>query len=411
MDFNKKDRNIQEHILRKVEKIFGRGKRDTWKNRDFEDLSHAIHLATKVLISVATLKRLFGKVKTDENYSPHESTIDALIYYADFKLSAPKKASSIKILYVVLSVLALLTALFFVSIFIIDTDSSIHQPLPLTGKIELIKSEGSCPTTAYFDLDIPLTKDSVFLNFGDLTDDKHVKNEKRISHFYAFPGLFRSKIETRNQFIAQTKTLLVPTEGWQSFAYYFKVTDRERYFPVPMDMAVRDSVFHISPHTISSMGIDTTEIVSVRLDNYKKTNVNGDSFSYNASIKCSSFWPAIRCYSTILTIQGELGKIEFKFVTEGCSSYASYRLNDVRDYGSTNDLIFLVIERANWHNVNIKNHNKRVQLIIGGKEIFARAYKKSIGNIVGTTIEFHGSGFVKEVSLEAHNKCLYDVSF
>ena len=65
---------------------------------------------------------------------------------------------------------------------------------------------------------------------------------------------------------------------------------------------------------IGGLGLDTTKVISTRIDNYKETHFSADQFSYRAELKNDTFWPGIRCYSAIITIQGSEGKIELKLV-------------------------------------------------------------------------------------------------
>ncbi|WP_066631419.1 hypothetical protein [Labilibacter marinus] len=413
MDINKKNKAFQEQILRQTEKKFGRGKRHVWKNRDFEDLSHAIHIKTKVLISVATLKRLFGKVKTPDDYSPQQSTLDALINYTGYDPNTSKnKSSNKKLLVIILGVIVLMFTIAALTLyFVAKPFVNKSEQVTLKGKLSLIKTEGTCPTTAYFNLELPQTRDSIFVNFGDLSPLKTVNGLETISHFYAFPGQFVARLRTKNQALARSNKILVPTNGWQSFAYYFDKDNRERYYPIPMEKGIKDGVFHVEPRTIASIGIDTTQIVSVRVDNYQRTDINGDSFDYFARIKSSLFWPAIRCYSTFITIEGALGKVQFKFMTEGCSTYGSYILSEIKKSGSDSDLSNFIVGRNQWLDVRIKNEDKNVQVLVNDEEVFVGNYNKSIGDIIGTTIEFHGSGFVDKVKLSAGEECIFEGDF
>lgn len=413
MSVNKKNKVFQDQILSQTEKKFGRGKRHVWKNRDFEDLSHAIHLKTKVLISVATLKRLFGKVKTGDDYSPQQNTLDALISYTEFDPSESKnKGDNRRLIWVIVGVIILMFTVAALTLFFV-AQPFVNKSTPdkLKGKLSLIKTEGTCPTTAYFDLDLPQTKEPIFVSFGDVSPNINVNERQIISHFYAYPGQFEAQLQTERQVIARSNKILVPTNGWQSFAYYFDKNNRERYYPIPLDKGINEGVFHVTPRTIASLGIDTTKIVSVRLDNYQKTDIIGDSFDYIARLKSSSFWPAIRCYSIFITIEGAKGKIQFKFVNKGCSTYGSYKLSEISKNGLDSDLSKFVVERNEWLDIEISNKNKKVYVVVNNQEVFVDKYQKSIGNLIGTTIEFHGSGYVDNIKLSKEGVCVFEGNF
>lgn len=53
--------------------------------RDFKLLSNEVDKLLKKEISVSTIKRLWGYICTDDNYSPHTYTLDTLAEYAGYK--------------------------------------------------------------------------------------------------------------------------------------------------------------------------------------------------------------------------------------------------------------------------------------------------------------------------------------
>ncbi len=62
-----------------------RGKSAYWKDNDFQKLSNRIHDSAKISISVPTLKRLFGRIKTHENYNPQIETKNAVAIFLGYE--------------------------------------------------------------------------------------------------------------------------------------------------------------------------------------------------------------------------------------------------------------------------------------------------------------------------------------
>lgn len=394
-----KDRREQfTEILQQTEERFGRGSSDDWRNRDFEDLSFEINLSAKILISSATLKRMFGKVKTAHEYFPQESTINALKIYSDYTepvQSIPQSTNKKQFIYYGIAIAAVILSAYFL---FLNSSDDYKGPLEL----ELIKVEGLGPATAFFKYSIPETKDSLFLNFGDETD-RYTLNDKNetYSHFYAFPGLFNAYIlDEKKNVLSDTVKVFVPTDGWRAHAHYFEKELKERYYPVPIESNSHNSIFHASKHQLANLGLDSTEIVVVRLDNFNKTVFSGDQFIYKSRFKNSSFWPAVRCFSVYFTIQGSMGEIRFKVVGDGCSHYSEYIIGEKKGKGTTQDLKNLVVDINKWNEIKIENKNKHVRVSLDDAIIFEDAYKKSVGNIIGTSIMFHGSGWVDFVHLQ-----------
>jgi len=66
--------------LNLIETKLAWGDSDKWNTQDFEKLSALIEDDTSVLLSVTTLKRIWGKIKYDS--SPNVKTLDALTQFA-----------------------------------------------------------------------------------------------------------------------------------------------------------------------------------------------------------------------------------------------------------------------------------------------------------------------------------------
>lgn len=392
-------KNQLPKILKKTEKRYGRADSKNWKNKDFENLSFEINRETKILISPATLKRLFGKVKTSEDYTPQEITIKALKEYSGFTeeelVRSEKKKRPHFYFYLVA---ATLIPAVLASIFFIGNKKTVNSD---EYSLELLKVEGHGPATAFFTYSAPANKDSIFLDFGDETAWSHIRGTNRTqTHFYGIPGVLNASIRTRQQRLTPRVKVFVPTTGWKALAYYFDEKRINRYYPVPFEGNIENGVFHASRKSLAGIGLDSTKILTVQIDNYTETHINGDSFSLQSRFKNDSFWPGVRCYSVYFTIQGTNGRIIIKFVGEGCSGYGEYILGEKTASGSGVDLSGLAINLNKWSDIEIRNENKTVSVSVAGSLVFKESYQNSIGEILGTTIKFHGSGAVDYVYLK-----------
>ncbi len=75
---NKCLQHLQEKLLWGVSK--------SWTNKEFEKLSEQIFDASRIHISVVTLKRLFGRAKTyKKEYNPQLETKNALAIFLGYK--------------------------------------------------------------------------------------------------------------------------------------------------------------------------------------------------------------------------------------------------------------------------------------------------------------------------------------
>lgn len=396
-------------MKRFVEQKFAKGKSQSWKNRDYEDLSFGIHQETKILISVATLKRFFGKVKTADDYAPQNSTLEALSRYANYQEKQKSIVFSYKLAIIILLSLITIASIIWL---INNTITSDKSELIDKCQLELVHQEGRCPGTAFFEFTTPITKKNIFLNFGDGSKRYLIEKEQKYAHFYEYPGNFNAYIQSGSTVVSDTVGIFVPTNDWQVFAHYFKLDLIHRYYPVLIDKNVSNGIFYASPKSIGSLGIDTSEIVVVRIDNFAKTEYTGDSFKYKARFKNSSYWPAVRCYSTSLIVEGTEGTIQFKFVAEGCSRYSLYELSEKLVTGNNSDLSAFVVDHNDWVDAEIINTDRNVIVKRNEKVIFSGNYTKSIGKLVGTSVIFHGSGYVDYIQLKSeNNECIFENDF
>ncbi len=71
-----------DQCLKEIEILFDRGNSNRWTTKDFSELASEIHKKTGILLSVSTLKRIWGRVQ----YSsiPNRSTLDTLSQYLGY---------------------------------------------------------------------------------------------------------------------------------------------------------------------------------------------------------------------------------------------------------------------------------------------------------------------------------------
>ena len=79
------DAYLIDTILREIEKALQWEKVALWTDNDYKRLSVLIFEKTAISISPQTLKRLFGKVKYKEIYTPQPATRDALAMFLGYR--------------------------------------------------------------------------------------------------------------------------------------------------------------------------------------------------------------------------------------------------------------------------------------------------------------------------------------
>ena len=392
-------------IVKCCENRFNHGLAADWKHSDFNELNREILRDTDVNISPSTLKRIFGKVSVDDDYIPQLATVDALKKYgkySELENTVPALPSVVesnpiirtrkfKPLRIILPVLVVVIGLLTWQLF---------QTKNISGNIKLIRKEGQLPATAVFELQLPKTEDSLFVNFGDKSPILYIRpGEKMAAHIYYFPGVFTVSFQTRKQVIA-TASAFINSDGWIGFACHRQDDIPIRFFAFPAVKNGNDSLFQVSNNQLAKMGLDTTGPILSRLSNYTPVAHSADDFIFETTFKNTLPEKGVFCRSTQFQISGSNSMIRFKWVNAGCSQRVLNVVSEKTFKGATDDLSQFVLNLNQWNTVKLVNHNRQVILYVNGKQIFTGAYQKSLGDIKGLFLEFEGTGWVKTCELK-----------
>jgi hypothetical protein len=405
-------------ILSEIEVKFGRGSSKNWINRDFEDLCFEIKKQTKVTISALTLKRIFGKIQTPDEYLPQKATLQALENYSGFNAKTQNQKSIVadvksepeinpdikpnnpknKFSFLFITTITVLL----ISVLLVLFIPKENENKALSGTLKLIKTEGENPKTAFFEYTTPNTTDSIKILFDEEYPPVYVVNgnSQKTTYYFQYPGLFQVRMLNKNKPISDTIPVFVGSNGWQALGYYFEQKYSERYFPINIEKCCNEGVFHPTKKLLSATSLDTTKIAVIRIDNFRKTGKNGDSFTLETTLKNPEQWPGIRCNSIYLYVQGTEGTIRFRFANPGCSYWIDYQLCEKTITNKDTDLSNFTFDLNKWQQFRLENRNKKVDLFINNSLRFSDTYKKSIGEIVGVTVLFHGNGYIKDYLLK-----------
>ncbi|MGF2410700.1 hypothetical protein [Ferruginibacter sp.] len=406
-----------DDILKCCENRFDHGSAADWKHSDFNELNREILRDTDVNISPSTLKRIFGKVSVDDDYIPQQATVDALKKYGEYVESQNTQQaqpvfeqpttqnikSNFKQKKILLPILAI--AIVMIAFFA----WRYWKPKDITGKINITRTEGLLPATVAFDLQLPYTEDSLFINFGDKSPVIYIKpGEKTAAHIYYIPGVFNVTLQTRQQTMATTSTY-IKSDNWIAFGCHRQDDIPVHFYAIPAVKTGSDSLFNVTNNQLFQLGLDTTGPVLTRLSNYTPVNQTADDFIFETTFKNHIQEKGIFCRSTQFQISGSNSMIRFRWVNAGCSQRVLNVVSEQTFKGSTNDLSQFVLDLRQWNTVKLVNHNKQVTLYVNGKQIFTGSYQQSLGDIRGLFLEFEGTGIVKSCDLKSNDgKILYN---
>lgn len=417
---NNKDFHI---ILELVEKKFNRGDSKNWKNRDFEDLNFEIKKITKINISSHTLKRVFGKIKTDDYYLPQKATIVALKQYVEFEkkhkesihveILGSKDADLEKELIEVVDVeelienkkkpLKILAAVFV--LIVIGTALTLlinsHVDETAEGSVKLISQEGRIPTSAQFEYSTPNNKDSFSICYDGNFDPIPVPSGKKMksNYYYQHPGMYNVRMWKGKKIVSPTIKVYVQTKGWEAFAFYNHQGQLDRYFALNLEQCIKNNEFAPTKKIIKDVGIDTCELAEVTLNNYHPTNFSGDNFILETTLKNSDKWPKSNCNSVYLNISGKKESIQLQFANPGCSYWIYCRISEKKVNKLNENLKNFTFDMTKWQHFHIENKNKTIRVFVNNTLRYTTSYTESIGDIMGVTIRFQGNGYMKSYRL------------
>lgn len=273
MENNLETDHIQ-HCLTLAEKRFNRGSSDRWTTYDFEKLSESIQEVTGVVLSVTTLKRLWGKLSYTN--TPATTTLNTLARYAGFEdwstlRSQPEPAEKqvnepVRIIPAVAPVQApaaqhprrrwplwSLAVLALAFVLYLGLRSDGRTTSPGRGANYQFSSNktvlNGVPNSVIFRYDASAAgEDTVYISQSWDVSRKFAvpKDQKAYSSIYYYPGYFRAKLMVGKE-IVKEHDLMISSNGWlaladqQKIPVYFAKKEFLRDSTVMVDKAMLDA--------------------------------------------------------------------------------------------------------------------------------------------------------------------------
>jgi hypothetical protein len=414
----------EERLLRKCRELIENklvwGASATWTNQDFEILRDKIEGETGVTLSVATLKRIWGKV----NYSskPTVTTLDTLVQFTGyenwrtfrmtFAISNPEDStdkvqisddrnrhkpmerSKRKTLRLVLACAFLAISL---SFFLFTksspddaaADSSTYQ---LTSK-RLLSSD--LPNSVIFEYDAgsATEEDTVYIQ-----QSWDVKLRTRVSadenyhtSIYYHPGFFQAKLVVNNN-IVREHDVFIPTSGWLPLI-------EQESVPVYLDRSIASDsgALSISIKTITDNNVPLQpQPPWVAFHNVRTFgNLRSDNFIFETALRNDFSEGAGICQLTEIHIRFVGGLIMIPLSVPGCVA----KLGMYDADGKKPDPSVLGCNLSDWVRVRCEVRDRKGILFIDGVKVYDLNFDLKPGNIIGLLYRFQGTGSVDYVTL------------
>ncbi|WP_353719263.1 hypothetical protein [Dyadobacter sp. 676] len=421
--------DLLDHCCQLVANTYGKPDSTGWTNSDFIRLSHILYKKTQVQISPNTLKRIFGKIKTDARYYPQKATRDALAQYVgfadwdrfsdaqsrqtasvpprlDIQLATTSRPEVPSIIGQAPNRKSLGRAALLASFTLTLLSFTIWRGLVLWRKQQTDVTlfcknpEGENPHSAVFVLrnfsQISELTSEYTIEYGD-SKKTHLNGKDSVySHYYEVPGRYFAVLK-RAGVPMDTVPVFLRTSGWTATANM--MYDTTRVYPIETPGLFTNGYNSISAKEIARAGVDTNRTFFVNFVNTHLTGIDGDNFELLVDVKASPPRPGVRCSQVRLTVYGDSSNHMVDIMKPGCVHWSKLQFSELRKDGRNDGPDFLGADLTAGGTIGVKVVNLRATLLVNGREVYKNTYKKALRHIYGLDIMFAGIGTVRSVQL------------
>jgi hypothetical protein len=420
--------DLLDHCCQLVANTYGKPDSLEWTNSDFIRLSNILYKKTQVQISPNTLKRIFGKIKTDARYYPQKATRDALAQYVGFadwskfinaqpaqqpargpqrpeiqpvilppvdvplKQLAPRKPPLRRMLLSTFAFIIIALAAWRGFMFWQNRTSAVTMVCK--------NPEGDNPHSAVFVLrnfdSVSQLSDGYTIEYGDSHQTQLNARDSVYSHYYEVPGRYFATLKKAG-IALDTVPVFLHTSGWTATANM--MYDTTRVYPIDARGLFANGFNSISTREIARAGVDTNRTFFVDFINTQLTGIDGDNFELLVDVKTSPPRPGVRCSQVRLTVYGDSSSHMVDIMKPGCVHWSKLQFSELRKDGRSEGPDFLGADLTAGGTVVIKVVNRRATLLINGREAYKNTYQKALRQIYGLDIMFAGIGTVRSVRL------------
>jgi len=399
---DRKDISNLTHLLSRIESQLNWGSATSWSSFDFDRLSQQIFEATHVQLSSTTLKRVWGRIKS--NHTPTTVTLNTLAQFAGYDswrtfshretdtiapdIHPPKPAVSRSYRHWLTAALAVST-LAIVSLLFLHNTRKPYDPTLFRFAANKVLTRG-LPNSVVFSYDaVAAGDDSVFIaQTWDVRRKTQVPaNGKHHSALYHYPGYFRSKLIVGNQ-VVKTHDIQIATDGWlglienENQPFYFQKQE------LLTDSSVRISTDLLRRHHLS----DSPQPPKVRFFNQNNFGpIYTRNFQFETSLKsldlngsnpCQFCQVLIQCVDDIIIIPlcspACVGGIELI----GLGNYTEAAKDDLSGFGTDMNTIT---------RLKVVGSGEKVSFFVNGKLAKTITAKNPSARIVGVQYRFQGA--------------------
>ena len=385
---------------RLVEKKFQRGLSEDWKHRDYIYLSDEIYDCSKIRVSPDTLKRIYGKKRTNGDYQPQTETLNALdSYVKGLEPVTIKRPDFFKtrLFFFVTGVLATCLILFvFLSVKGLMSDSKDIQP---EVSVKLKTPITSIPVTANFELSLPEQFEFYTLHFGNGQSTNLKPGDTRYSHYYRSPGVYRVQVKNNGKPVSNIEQIYLPSIGWHVIS---ELSDGKSLSFGDTLVNFKKEFFNTLDITSSDIFVERKRINRIKLCNYQPFVETEKSFKLSFDLANIKNHKAIDidCGKVGIRLVGEYNNIFQSFSPVGCSYWlvCNYAGNYI--LGKRMDLSMFELDLKDWTNFRFEIEDQEMNIFVNNEKLHSAKLRKKVGQILGLEFSFKGVGKLDNIKME-----------
>lgn len=392
-------------------------------DQDFETLANDIFEKTGVLLSITTLKRIWGKVKYQS--TPSAVTLNGLAKYIGYenwrafkhKLdeamvpSGPatiptrrRYSFTIPIIILVIATIGTITIW------------KLSQPDKLTRKFSRAVSFGSrkvtdgLPNSVIFDYNVNgLSADSVILQqtWDKSRTERLSVNQTQHTSIYYYPGYFWAKLIANGKVLKEIP-VSIPSKGWVG------IVAKD---PIPAYLSSTDI------HLPGGLGISSKTLAQkiggpvfngqwVGFYNVKDFNkLNGGNFKLDVTLQNTSTPQEASCRKVRIDILGKRNAILIPLAEKGCVSDLDLFTSSDWLIGKNRDMSAFGCDFSKPQHIVCIVHDMVLQVYINNRLALNVPITQTISEIAGVCINFEGSGVISRITLGDERQMVLNEAF
>ncbi|MEM7484201.1 MAG: hypothetical protein AAF348_03240 [Bacteroidota bacterium] len=417
-----------EALLKSIEDSLQWGASSKWSTYDFEKLANLIHEKTRVIISVNTLKRLWGRIKYESN--PSDTTLNTLaqfLGYTDFRdylgkgksnlnwvekspikpswLQWPPFKSKPSIIFVSGAIFMLITLI------VLSYTSADTKLNPDDFYFNSRKVTMGVPNSVVFEYQAKNAPEDAKVEIQqswDVNNRQTVSREDSLATaIYYEPGYFKARLVVDGQTLKE-HGVFIPSQGWNA-----EVEAQEtKIYLKDSTVSKSNGKIWIEPQLLKERGIDlnssSLKTSFFYVDEFRDLHV--DDLSIETELRNTVDTSLNGCQNTdiILLLEGEAVKIPLS--TIGCISELTVWNFDEALSGKNNDFSKLGVNFDKWVKLGISTKNDRLFVYINDKKALELPLKRKVNKLYGLIYRFAGTGEIKSLVLKNSENTFLDWS-